>query len=202
MQSISILLGVVGPYSFADETQIFVHEKITDSSYPKGWDNQLDDEPVVNVGYADRHRLLDSKWWDWIGRYGISVGNLNTHASIGTTFKFGWNVPPNYDIVSLEPVPRDYEVQMNGYPVLGKAVLIGFVDLEGAAVAHNILLDGNTFSDSHSVDKEPLVGGLVAGITLGITDFEITYSMHWRTKEFEGQEHTPKYGGLSLSYRF
>ena len=29
--------------------------------------------------------------------------------------------------------------------------------LRGSAFAHNIFLDGNTFSDSHSVEKEPLV---------------------------------------------
>jgi hypothetical protein len=28
----------------------------------------------------------------------------------------------------------------------------------GSAFAHNILLAGNTFRDSHSVDKEPLIG--------------------------------------------
>ena len=36
--------------------------------------------------------------------------------------------------------------------------------LRGSAFAHNIFLDGNTFSDSHSVDKEPLVGQAIAGL--------------------------------------
>jgi len=36
--------------------------------------------------------------------------------------------------------------------------------LRGSAFAHNIFLDGNTFSDSHSVEKEPLVALAVAGL--------------------------------------
>ena len=34
----------------------------------------------------------------------------------------------------------------------------------GSAFAHNIFLDGNTFRDSHSVDKEELVGQMIVGL--------------------------------------
>jgi lipid A 3-O-deacylase len=33
-----------------------------------------------------------------------------------------------------------------------------FASFEGRAVARNIFLDGNTFTDSHSIDKKTFVG--------------------------------------------
>lgn len=36
--------------------------------------------------------------------------------------------------------------------------------LRGSAFAHNIFLDGNSFRDSHTVGKEPLVGQAIVGL--------------------------------------
>ena len=39
-----------------------------------------------------------------------------------------------------------------------------FAGLEGRAVFRNIFLDGNTFTDSHSVDSKHFVGDIQAGL--------------------------------------
>jgi lipid A 3-O-deacylase len=41
-----------------------------------------------------------------------------------------------------------------------------FAGAEGRYVAHNIFLDGNTFADSHSVDRRPFVLDIQLGATL------------------------------------
>jgi lipid A 3-O-deacylase len=196
MQSISIITGVVGPCSQADKTQTWIHD-IFNNQTPRGWDNQLNNEVVLNAGYTDRYRFYHNKWVDLIGRYGVVAGNLNTHASLGSLLKFGWNVPSNYDIISLEPVPRK---NLDGF--LKNYNLFGFFDIEGRAISYNIFLDGNTFSESHNVDKEYFVGDLIMGATLGIHRFEVTYSINLRSDEFEGQYRSSKWSGISLAYQF
>lgn len=77
-----------------------------------------------------------------------------------------------------------------------------FAGLEGRAVLYNIFLDGNAFTDSHSVDKEPFVGDLQAGLVVQWNRFRITYTQIFRTKEFEGQDSGDIFGSLSFSYHF
>ena len=78
-----------------------------------------------------------------------------------------------------------------------------FAGVEGRVVARNIFLDGNTFEDSHSVDKYPLVADLQAGIafTLG-ENTRIAYTHLLRSREFREQDGTTQFGTLSVSVRF
>ncbi|MCD6296979.1 MAG: lipid A deacylase LpxR family protein [Deltaproteobacteria bacterium] len=77
-----------------------------------------------------------------------------------------------------------------------------FAGLEGKAVLRNILLDGNTFTDSYSVDKKLFVGDLQAGVTVQWDRFRISYTQIFRTKEFKQQDRADIFGSLSLSYHF
>jgi len=52
-----IQLGIVGPASFAEETQSLVHELLA-SQRPNGWDNQLKNEPGLAIIYERKLRLL------------------------------------------------------------------------------------------------------------------------------------------------
>lgn len=54
----SFRLGVVGPLSFADKTQIMVHE-LVDTDKPKGWDTQLPNEILLNFDFTTRYVLGD-----------------------------------------------------------------------------------------------------------------------------------------------
>ncbi|MDT8387363.1 MAG: DUF2219 family protein [Thiogranum sp.] len=44
------------------------------------------------------------------------------------------------------------------------ASLYGSLVVRATAVVQDLFLDGNSFRDSHSVDKEPLIGQAVAGL--------------------------------------
>ncbi|MBW6521792.1 MAG: lipid A deacylase LpxR family protein [Desulfoarculaceae bacterium] len=48
--------------------------------------------------------------------------------------------------------------------------------------------DGNTFTDSHEIDKEYFVADLMAGVSVHCDRFKITYSHAYRTEEFETQQ--------------
>lgn len=68
--------------------------------------------------------------------------------------------------------------------------------------ARNIFLDGNTFRDSRSVDKEPLVGDLQFGIAVTWRNVRLSYTHVLRTREFKTQGEADDFGAFSLSVRF
>ncbi|WP_460994321.1 lipid A-modifier LpxR family protein, partial [Staphylococcus aureus] len=52
-----------------------------------------------------------------------------------------------------------------------------FAGVDARAVARNIFLDGNTFKDSPSVDKFPLVADANAGLALTYDQLRISYTL-------------------------
>ena len=80
-----------------------------------------------------------------------------------------------------------------------------YVAVEGCAVARNIFLDGNSFRDSHSVDKQAFVGDVSVGFVIqfgpssAVHPFRISYSFTWRSTEFHGQDGMDKYGSITIA---
>jgi hypothetical protein len=66
----------------------------------------------------------------------------------------------------------------------------------------DIFLDGNTFRDSHDVDRNLLVGDLLAGVTLGYGGLKLSLAQVLRTREFKGQTRDHRFGSITLSYAF
>ena len=69
-------------------------------------------------------------------------------------------------------------------------------------VAHNLTLDGNVFSSSHSVDRKEWVGEGAAGFAIAWDGWQAVFSGVQRTREFDGQEKQDKYGAITLSKSF
>ena len=163
-----ITAGIVGPPSLAEQTQKTVH-KLTGNNDPKGWDNQLEIEPVINFNYMRKKKI-----WRWDTPVGLSfdtsidghasLGNLFTQVSTALEIRFGYNMPRGFVYVP-DPIglSMHYFASLNP-PKPHIASFYATLVLRGSAFAHNIFLDGNLFRDSHSVDKETLVGLAIAGL--------------------------------------
>ncbi|MEW8623840.1 MAG: lipid A deacylase LpxR family protein [Candidatus Thiodiazotropha endolucinida] len=201
-QSINGLLltfGVVGPRSMAEETQKEFHRFIG-AEIPQGWDNQLHDELGLNITYFRKWKRLfplkGSRQFEISHHGGVSLGNVFTYASAGVVARWGTHLendigPPNINpgfpgipAFRPDPAPSWYF----------------FAGIEGRLVGRNIFLDGNTFRDSHSVDKENLVGDLQFGFAFHIGDVRIAFSNVIRSKEFEGQQERARFGAINLTF--
>ena len=204
-----INVGVVGPWSMAEETQRLVHEQ-RNILTPRGWDNQLSNELGIALAYEHMWRFRDSRgsspWdWDFLPYAGATLGNVAINARAGAEFRFGYNLPKDFGTAAIDPAsttPAPLEtagIRKQWRKPIGVHV---FVRGEGRAVARDIFLDGNTFRDSHSVDKEPLVGDLAMGLCVNWKNTRITYSYVVRSKEFKGQEDNQVFGSLMLSWTF
>jgi hypothetical protein len=205
-----ITLGVIGPYSYAQEMQDVVHDVIG-SARAKGWDHQLDDEIGLNITFESQWRLLHTEIGrgfscDLIPHIGGSVGNVSIYANAGAEARFGWNLPSNFGTC---PIRAGCETASAFIAEKGSENLqknrFGvhlFVATDGRAVLRDIFLDGNTFTDSHSVDKETFTGDLMAGISLEYGNIKASYSYTYRTKQFKTQDKDQIFGAVSVSYSY
>lgn len=194
--------GMVGPSSKAAEVQDFVHDMIG-STDPQGWDYQLRDEPGIILSYERKWRGLAQFSPFGLGAditpsIGGSIGNVFTHANVGAVARIGYDLPADYGPPLIRP-------NLSGSDFFVPSKRFGwylFAGLEGRAVARNIFLDGNTFRDSPSVDKEIFIGGAQLGAALTFGNTRLAYTHIMRTPEFEGQDGIEEFGAVTLSYRF
>jgi hypothetical protein len=198
---IELELGMIGPYSFAREVQTFWHS-LFGIHVPEGWDNQLKSEPGAVLYYEqarryDRRIILGLEA-DIIPHFGGSLGNVFTNASAGIIFRLGSKLDDDFGPPRIRPSLPGGVFFRSGH---GFSWYV-FSGLEGRAVLRNIFLDGNTFTDSHRVDKKILVGDVQAGVVMQWNRFRISYTQIFRTKEFKGQDQGDIFGSLSFSYHF
>lgn len=203
MDNIELQIGIVGPQSYAEDVQRGWH-KFINADYPEGWDNQLKNEPGI-VLYYDRlwvgaaKRKQGNGGWDidLSPHAGFALGNVYTHAAAGATVRFGPDLPDHFGLPFIRPsLPgSDYFIPSPGFS------WYLFAGIEARAVAHNIFLDGNTFTDSHSVDKNVLVGEAQAGFAVSFGQYRLAYTHVMRTPEFDDQD-PDMFGSLSLSIAF
>ena len=194
-------LGVIGPWSQAEAVQKNWHEFI-DTDDPMGWDHQLANEIGILLN-------LERKWkvplpmpgkegleLDFLPSAGIALGNVFTYASAGGMLRLGVNLGIDYGPPRIRP-----GAQGSDFFNTGKiAGWYAFAGVEGRAVARNIFLDGNTFKDSHSVDKKYFVGDLHVGLVVVIGRVRLTISNVFRTAEFNGQGELDEFGSVSASF--
>lgn len=92
-QAWNLKLGMVGPSTRAAETQKFVHSVIG-SIEPEGWDAQIRDEPVFNLGYLAGFKLSEKLItpgliWRAIPLVSTELGTYMTMAGGGVLLELG-----------------------------------------------------------------------------------------------------------------
>lgn len=202
LDNVMLTLGVVGPLSGAEPTQKFIH-RVTDSQDPKGWDNQLKNEPGIILTYERKWRgIIEASPFgigaDVTPHVGVNLGNINTDASVGATFRLGYDLPADYGPPRIRP-------SLPGSDFFVPAENAGgylFATVGERAVARNIFLDGNTFRDGPSVDKENFVGSLQVGVAATYAQTRISYTQVFMNKEYKTQADGSQFGVVTVSYRF
>lgn len=199
---VELNLGVIGPSSAAQEVQTDWHHTFG-LRRPNGWANQLADEPAAVLFYEQARRFEPQLWlfslkMDLIPHFGGALGNVFTYAAAGLTLRFGPDLHKDFGPPRIRPsLPgAGFFHKSSGWS------WYVFVGAEGRAVARNIFLDGNSFEDSYSVDKEILVGDIQAGAALQYRCLRVAYTQTWRSKEFKGQDSADSFGALSASWQF
>lgn len=194
-----ITLGIVGPAALGEDIQNSFHDLIG-VDRAEGWDNQLENEPGIVINYARRWQYFQPAFrnteFETSPHITAALGNIYTYAGGGLMLRWGRGLRNDFSPPNIRP-------GFPGIPYLRPSKQPSwylFAGVEGRAVARNIFLDGNTFEDSHSVDKEPLVADFQFGVAWQWEGVRIALSNVWRTREFDGQDENTQFGAINVSF--
>jgi lipid A 3-O-deacylase len=199
-----LYVGAVGPVALGEQVQNNWHKLIGVTPF-EGWNNQLHNEPVAMLVHERLWRWASapspSGWgWDAINHVGGALGNLATYANTGTELRLGWHVPDDFGSDPLRPAGQNNAPARASQGAQGWSGHV-FVSLDTKVVAHDLTLDGNTFVDSHSVKKIPLVADVGHGMAITYSGWKFAFARHKRTREFYGQEQRPAFGSFTISWQ-
>ncbi len=205
-----IAIGVLGPPSLVEHTQRLVH-KITGSAEPKGWDNQLKTEPLINLNYMRKYKVMslkseDGYSFDATVNGNLGIGNMFTQGSVSIELRMGYNVPEGF-VYTSDPIGFSmfYEATLPAHKK-GYSLYLTVVT-RGTGFLRNIFFDGNTFTDSHSVDKKPFVGQCIWGLHYERKNYAFHFNVLITTPDVdkssaplaEGRE---RWGSVVFEWRF
>ncbi|GAA0525662.1 hypothetical protein FHS83_001965 [Rhizomicrobium palustre] len=201
LDQLELQLGVVGPMALAKETQFWVHS-IIDDDKPKGWHYQLHNEPAVTLTYERSLKIIPPQSilgvvLDIEPHLGGAVGTVYDYANAGAMVRLGFNLPDDFGPLRMQPsLPgSSYFEPQAGFSAYA------FAGVDGRIMARNIFLDGNTWRDSPSVDKDLFVGDLTLGAAVTFSSLRIAFTHVFRTREYKTQKSSDQFGAVSLSVR-
>jgi hypothetical protein len=196
-------LGVVGPAAHADDVQRGFHDMIGGDE-PMGWDTQLPNEPIVNVGYTVAHLAAAghagrSAEWRLVPTASIALGNYFTGVGAGVYGEFGWNLVNAFGGAMLRNGFNAASTVGVG-PVDGWSISF-FGGVGGYGVAHYLPLDGTAFRDSRSVDSRPFVGSATLGFAVRHAGLTMSVAASTSSEAFEGQQKDAEFGSVNFSWK-
>jgi lipid A 3-O-deacylase len=186
--AVRLELGVIGPPSMAGTLQRAVHE-LAGFWEPVGWDNQLPFEPGLLIGYRYAHRLEartgTARAVELVLDGGGSAGNVLTAADAGVTARIGYRVPASWsDVESPEHTSLF---------VLG--------GIRGEGYLRNLFLDGSTWRESVSVEKNTFVRRHHVGFGGRHRNAELSFVVTTRTREYATEPSGHRYSAFVLTIR-
>ena len=207
LDTLEAVIGIVGPWAFAECSQNTVHE-LRSIATAKGWHHQLENEPAIRLSWQRKWRVYQDQIahlidFDLLTNTGLTLGNVSISGGFGAEFRLGYKIPQDFGSDVIRP-GAGISTPAAAAGKKGKESLgfHWFVGTQLEAVAHNIFLDGNTFTDSHKVDKENLVLSVSSGLAINYAQYKLTYRHLYKTREFNDQKQDHIIGSLTLTISF
>lgn len=205
LASTQLRLGMVGPSAQGEMAQDAVHTFFGRPRF-RGWENQLRDEPLVQLvheRYWRLHRVAGEGRHDWdlVAHAGGSAGNAFTYANGGLEWRWGVNLPDDFGSDPFR-LAGDNLAPGGAREPARRLDWHLFVAMDLRAVGRDITLDGNTWKDSHSIDRRTVVGDLSFGLAATWGPWKLAYANIRRSREFDGQRERPVNGTVTISRRF
>jgi lipid A 3-O-deacylase len=202
----NLRLGLVGPSARAAQTQRAVH-KVIDSVIPQGWDSQIKDEPVLNIGYTAGYKLIERQLseqasWRITPLATAEAGTYSTTVAGGFVAELGWNLPSSLGICSMANgihaacavgVTKQQQWSVTSYFASGYY-----------RVWHYLPLDGPVFRDGPSVGRhiDPLATFNTLGVSLHKGAFSMAFAVSYGATAADRIDEELDYGTLTLVYQY
>ena len=195
---ISVTIGIVGEYSFAEEAQEFVHE-IIGSDEPCCWDSQLDDEVVFQFSRGRFWKTWesDSENADFLTGADLNVGTISSSAGVAMMVRYGRGLRNSYATALLVN-------QRTSNPVATQEGWYLFAGARAAYLANQIFLDGNTWDDdAEEIDYDSEMLGVTAGLAYSWKDLSVTFAINDLNvlEDDDGAEEYSEYGTITVAWK-
>jgi lipid A 3-O-deacylase len=198
---IAVTIGVVGEYSFAEESQKFVH-KIIDSAEPCCWDTQLANEIVFQFS---RGRV----WKTWVSDSGNADFILGADAELGTLAS---SVGAQFMIRYGAELKKSYASALLTHsrttnPFVTRGGWFVFTGARASYLANNIFLDGSkSYDDDYEkIDYDPEMISVTAGLAYAWKKVSLTFAMNnlnvLSNNEGDPDAEFTKYGTLTVAWK-
>jgi hypothetical protein len=199
---LSLGLGVLGPSAQGEEVQNGFHDLIGQNR-TNGWSTQLRDEPVVQLTTGRTWRFPVTQVYgldvDTLPDLTVSAGTLRVYAQTGITLRLGQGLDSDFGAPRVRPGLSGGDAYTAKRPFAWYV----FAGVDGQAVAHDTLLDGNNWQDSRSVKKNAFIAELQGGLALIAYGARLTYTHVLQTQQFQHQRGgLHQFGSLALSVKF
>ncbi len=209
MDTLEFDIGIVGPHSYAEDIQRFVHT-IMKARDPRGWVNQLKDELTLQLLFNRKWKVIQLQdsygfGFDLIPHIGGGLGNVYIYSNSGVQARIGWNIPDGFGTSIIRPGSDCNIGFVNRYsngPSGKKFGIHLFSILDGQAVLRNIFLDGNTFKESHSIEKKNFIADITLGIGVKFGRLSISYAYVLWTKLFDNESQNQVFGSVNISFTY
>ena len=207
LRSLLLKVGVIGEYSFAEQLQNGVH-KLINNDPAQGWDNQLNNELGINLKYTHKWIFLSEDYNGFessiVPFASAELGNIAINAEAGAFVRLGWNIPKDFGVSSIDlgadPGIPNYDKYQDR--LLHHWSFSINLAAAGSAVARDIFLDGNTFTKSHSVEKENFIYYYGYGMTLRYQRFVLDFIQVENSKKFKLEKKGHGVGTIIISWLF
>ena len=201
-QAWNIRLGAVGSVTQADHAQIEYHKWIG-AEEPRGWETQLPDEMLFNIGYFRSDRFYEQQFGNGIEVHANSIliaeaGTYVTALGVGGVLEFGRDLQDKVTTASLGAGLGSF-VGVGAEPT-ETLELSTYIGLAGYGVGHYLPLDGTVFRDSRSVAaREDWVGQFGTGIAARKGNFIASFGVTFAAMP-DGSGDTLDVGSISIGW--
>ncbi len=189
LRTIGLTVGVTGPPSLAESVQKGYHRR-AGFRQPVGWEHQLPTELAASVHAAQAWRLttpgMGEKVTDVVGNIDAELGTVRTAVGAGGRLRIGPGL--------LHPWLKVRKSAPWAF--------FGFVGARADAVGRNLFLDGSTFGESMSVEREPLLLQWDRGIRASVKQLAFEYRLVTRSREYRSGTKSHTYGSLAIVWIF
>jgi len=174
--STTFSLGVMGPWAGAKELQTYIHE-ITPNAVPHGWNNQLENDVLLNYELDFDKQLLElSRYVNLSANMMVRAGTLSDKANFGVTLIAGLI---NNPFGTYSDQHRKFQLYLYDHP-------------EVNGVAYDATLQGGIFSGAGNpyiirpADISRVVFRNNWGVVLQWQRVYLEYYQSYMTPEFHG----------------
>jgi lipid A 3-O-deacylase len=203
------MIGIVGPSSFAEEAQKGVH-KVIGSDEPLGWDNQLDDEPVLSLFYTKKSKLWRKPNFDGAVAFNGAASNFMSFGEVAMEMRVG-RMPGGFTYIP-DPLGRGLNFDAS-IPNAGRTAIYGSLVVRATRFLVAMPREGNNFTDSNEwtennvLEPKDFIGQIFLGFNYERPTWAGRFTLWYGTDSVEtdslaeGQDPENRGGTLTIEWK-